>query len=135
VRRVIWGVERIPMITRWVGVALVLACRLGSGRTGGRSQVQTVTFRTEGAFLETLGAEGRPRLNVSLELRTHQDDGLLLFHQLGARGHVRLGLTDGRIGAEVETALMLNFTYSLTYLLIHSLIFTLTDFLTKGSVG
>ena len=37
-----------------------------------------VTLKTPGAFLETLGREGDSLLNVSVEVRTYQQSGLLL---------------------------------------------------------
>ena len=92
-------------------VSILLLCQLSSKRAEFAAQLepqtvpslepQTVTFRSSDAFLEMLGPEGSPRLNVSLELRTFQPSGLLVFHQLGSRGHVKLSLSEGSLGAEV----------------------------------
>ena len=62
---------------------------------------EVVTLRTPGAFLETLGREGDSVLNVSIEIRTYQQSGLLLYHQLGNKGHVRLSVNEGVVVVEV----------------------------------
>ena len=79
-------------------LALVLLCQVAGSSDEGQ---RTVTFLTEDAFLETLGLEGSHGLNLSLEVRTFQQTGLLLFHQLSSQGHVQLSLSEGKLRAEV----------------------------------
>ena len=83
----------------WVQVVLALLAQVVGARDEDNKEV--VTLRTPGAFLETLGREGDSVLNVSIEVRTYQQSGLLLYHQLGKKGHVRLSVSEGVVAVEV----------------------------------
>ena len=89
----------------WIQVGLALFTQVVGARdednrlTNNKEEV--VTLRTPGAFLETLGREGDSVLNVSIEVRTYQQSGLLLYHQLGKKGHVRLSVNEGVVAVEV----------------------------------
>ena len=88
----------------WIQVALaLLAQAVGARDEDNRlnNYKEVVTLRTPGAFLETLGREGDSVLNVSIEVRTYQQSGLLLYHQLGKKGHVRLSVSEGVVAVEV----------------------------------
>ena len=88
----------------WIQVALaLLAQAVGARDEDNRlnNNKEVVTLRTPGAFLETLGKEGDSVLNVSIEVRTYQQSGLLLYHQLGKKGHVRLSVSEGVVVVEV----------------------------------
>ena len=87
-----------------VGLALltqVVGARDEDNRLTNNKEEEVVTLRTPGAFLETLGREGDSVLNVSIEVRTYQQSGLLLYHQLGKKGHVRLSVNEGVVVVEV----------------------------------
>lgn len=60
-------------------------------------QTIPVTFRTRDAFVKQIGFEGTYALNVSMEFRTFEQDGLLFFHKFSSEGHVKLYLERGRI--------------------------------------
>ena len=83
----------------WVQAVLALLAQVVGARDEDNKEV--VTLRTPGAFLETLGREGDSVLNVSIEVRTYQQSGLLLYHQLGKKGHVRLSVSEGVVAVEV----------------------------------
>ena len=89
----------------WVQVVLALLAQVVGARDEDNrltnNNKEVVTLRTPGAFLETLGREGDSVLNVSIEVRTYQQSGLLLYHQLGKKGHVRLSVSEGVVAVEV----------------------------------
>ena len=89
----------------WVQVGLALLAQVVGARDEDNrltnNNKEVVTLRTPGAFLETLGREGDSVLNVSIEVRTYQQSGLLLYHQLGKKGHVRLSVSEGVVAVEV----------------------------------
>ena len=92
----------------WIQVGLALFTQVVGARdednrltNNNKKKEEVVTLRTPGAFLETLGREGDSVLNVSIEVRTYQQSGLLLYHQLGKKGHVRLSVNEGVVAVEV----------------------------------
>ena len=93
----------------WIQVGLALLTQVVGARdednrltnNNNKEKEEVVTLRTPGAFLETLGREGDSVLNVSIEVRTYQQSGLLLYHQLGKKGHVRLSVNEGVVAVEV----------------------------------
>ena len=71
----------------WLQVALALLSQFVGARDEEKvdkevfnkiNNKEVVTLKTPGAFLETLGREGDSLLNVSVEVRTYQQSGLLL---------------------------------------------------------
>ena len=94
----------------WIQVGLALLTQVVGARdednnnNNKEEKEEVVTLRTPGAFLETLGREGDSVLNVSIEIRTYQQSGLLLYHQLGRKGHVRLSVNEGVVAVEVVIA-------------------------------
>ena len=72
----------------WLQVALALLSQFVGARDEEKldkevfnkinNNKEVVTLKTPGAFLETLGREGDSLLNVSVEVRTYQQSGLIM---------------------------------------------------------
>ncbi len=56
-----------------------------------------VTFKNDNAHVRLTGYEGSYSMNVSLEFRTFEENGLLIYHLFSNQGFVKLFMEDGRI--------------------------------------
>ena len=56
-----------------------------------------VTFKNAQSFVKLPGLEGSYSMNVRLEFRTYEENGLLFFHAFSSDGSVMLKLEDGRL--------------------------------------
>ena len=65
------------------------------------SDDEAVTFTTSESFVRVVGYEGSYNLNMSLHLRTWQEEGVLVFHKFSSRGYLKIFLNEGRMMAEV----------------------------------
>ncbi|CAH2071974.1 unnamed protein product, partial [Iphiclides podalirius] len=65
--------------------------------------VVPITFLKEGAYAKLRGYSGGSSLNVSLEFRTYEHHGLLLYHKFKSDGHVKVYLEEGRVKVELGT--------------------------------
>ncbi|XP_071445509.1 neurexin-4 isoform X1 [Hetaerina americana] len=63
-----------------------------------------VTFLTEKSHARLTGYEGVKSLNISLNFRTYENDGLLVFHKFTSDGFLKLFLERGKIKVEIATA-------------------------------
>ncbi|XP_004931219.1 neurexin-4 isoform X1 [Bombyx mandarina] len=66
--------------------------------------VVPVTFLKEGSYAKLRGYSGGSALNVSLEFRTYELQGLLVYHRFNTEGYVKVYLEDGKVKVELETA-------------------------------
>ncbi len=63
-----------------------------------------VTFKNSKSFARLTGYEGSYSMNVSLEFRTYEENGLLVYHGFSSEGFVKLFMEDGRIKVEIVAA-------------------------------
>ncbi|XP_028165435.1 neurexin-4 [Ostrinia furnacalis] len=62
-----------------------------------------VTFLKEGSYAKLRGYSGANTLNISLEFRTYENHGLLIYHKFKTEGHVKVFLEEGKIKVELDT--------------------------------
>lgn len=62
-----------------------------------------VTFKHPKSFVKLTGYEGSYSMNVSLEFRTYEENGLLVYHGFSSEGFVKLFMEDARIKVHIET--------------------------------
>ena len=62
-----------------------------------------VTFTTSGSFAREVGYEGSYNMNMSLQLRTWQEEGVLVFHKFSSKGHLKMFLHKGALRAEITS--------------------------------
>ena len=55
------------------------------------------TFKNRKSHVRLTGVEGTAQMNVSLEFRTFEENGLLIYHRFSSAGFVKLFLEDARI--------------------------------------
>ena len=60
-----------------------------------------VTFRTAASYVKQIGYEGTYNFNVSLQFRTFERAGLLVFHKFSSEGHVKLYMEHARIKVQI----------------------------------
>ena len=63
-----------------------------------------VTFTTSESFIRVVGYEGSYNLNISLLLRTFQDEGVLVFHKFSSKGYLKIFLHEGQLKAEIVSS-------------------------------
>ncbi|XP_076061076.1 neurexin-4 isoform X2 [Oratosquilla oratoria] len=68
----------------------------------GASSETTLTFLSESAYLRYPSYESQRIINVSLEFRTYEEDGLLIYHDFASAGYFTIFLEEGRIKVEVK---------------------------------
>lgn len=49
-----------------------------------------VTFLKEGSYAKLRGYSGGNALNISLEFRTYENHGLIIYHKFKTEGHVKV---------------------------------------------
>ena len=62
-----------------------------------------VTFRTENSHVRLQGYEGTYSFNITLEFRTFEEDGLIIFHQFSSEGYVKLFMENARLKVEITS--------------------------------
>ncbi|XP_018016939.1 neurexin-4 isoform X2 [Hyalella azteca] len=67
----------------------------------GESVDLTLTFKSPEAYLRYNSYEDFPSINVSLEFRTYEPKGLLIYHKFSEEGYFKLFLEDGHVKVEV----------------------------------
>ena len=63
-----------------------------------------VTFTTSDSFMRVVGYEGSYNLNMSLQLRTWQDEGVIVFHKFSSQGYLKIFLHEGQLLAEIMSS-------------------------------
>jgi len=63
-----------------------------------------VTFRTADSFVKQIGYEGTYTFNVSLEFRTFEQNGLIIFHQFSSEGSIKMYLERARIKVKITSS-------------------------------
>lgn len=51
-----------------------------------------ITFLKEGSYAKLRGYAGATTLNISLEFRTYEIHGLLIYHKFNTDGHVKVSV-------------------------------------------
>ncbi|KOB71646.1 Uncharacterized protein OBRU01_10999, partial [Operophtera brumata] len=64
--------------------------------------VVPITFLKEGSYAKLRGYAGGTTLNISLEFRTYEIHGLLIYHKFNTDGHVKVYLEEGKVKVELE---------------------------------
>jgi len=62
-----------------------------------------VTFRTPTSFVRQVGFERAQNFNISLEFRTFEQDGLLVYHKFSSDGYVKLYMQHSRIKVKIQS--------------------------------
>ncbi|KAG8229611.1 hypothetical protein J437_LFUL002336 [Ladona fulva] len=62
-----------------------------------------VTFLTDNSHAKLRGYEGIKTMNVSLNFRTYEENGLLMYHKFTSDGFVKLFLQGGKVKIEIVT--------------------------------
>ncbi|XP_063893286.1 neurexin-4 isoform X2 [Helicoverpa armigera] len=65
--------------------------------------VVPITFLKEGSYAKLRGYSGGNTLNISLEFRTYELHGLLIYHKFNTDGYVKVYIEEGRVKVELET--------------------------------
>ncbi|XP_050681113.1 neurexin-4 [Leptidea sinapis] len=65
--------------------------------------VVPVTFLKESSYAKLRGYSGGTSLNVSLEFRTYEQHGLLIYHKFKTDGYVKVYLEEGKVKVELFT--------------------------------
>ncbi|XP_064071525.1 neurexin-4 isoform X3 [Vanessa tameamea] len=65
--------------------------------------VVPITFLKEGSYAKLRGYSGGNTLNVSLEFRTYEHHGLLIYHKFKTDGYVKVFLEEGKVKVELFT--------------------------------
>ncbi|KAG0729977.1 Neurexin-4 [Chionoecetes opilio] len=63
---------------------------------------QTLTFLTRQSHLQYPAFEDQRKVNVSLEFRTYEEKGVLIYHKFTGNGFFKLFLEEGKVKVEVE---------------------------------
>ena len=62
---------------------------------------EEVTFQTSESFVRVVGYEGSYNMNMSLQLRTWQEEGVLVFHKFSSKGYLKIFLHQGQLKADI----------------------------------
>ena len=65
---------------------------------------EEVSFQTSESFVRVVGYEGSYNLNMSLQLRTWQEEGVIVFHKFSSQGYLKIFLHEGQIKAEIASS-------------------------------
>ena len=65
---------------------------------------EEVTFQTSDSFIRVFGYEGSYNMNITLQLRTWQEEGVLVFHKFSSQGYLKIFLHEGQIKAEIASS-------------------------------
>ena len=62
---------------------------------------EELTFTTSDCFVVVVGYEGSYNMNMSLQVKTWQGEGVLVFHKFSSVGHLKIFLQEGHLVAEI----------------------------------
>jgi len=62
-----------------------------------------ITFRTSGSYVKQIGFERSRNFNFTLEFRTFEQNGLLMYHKFSSVGYVKLYLEHARIKVRIAS--------------------------------
>ena len=62
---------------------------------------EELTFPTSDSFVVVVGYEGSYNMNMSLQVKTWQGEGVLVFHKFSSVGHLKIFLQEGHLVAEI----------------------------------
>ena len=65
---------------------------------------EEVTFQTSKSSMRVVGYGGSYNLNMSLQLRTWQEEGVIVFHKFSSKGYLKIFLHEGQIKAEIVSS-------------------------------
>ena len=65
---------------------------------------EELTFTTNESFVVVVGYEGSYNMNMSLQVKTWQEEGVLVFHKFSSVGHLKIFLQEGHLVAEIVTS-------------------------------
>ncbi|XP_049869625.1 neurexin-4 [Pectinophora gossypiella] len=65
--------------------------------------VVPITFLKASAYAKLRGYSGGPSLNISLEFRTYESHGLLVYHKFKSEGYVKVYIEEGKVKVELYT--------------------------------
>ena len=65
---------------------------------------EVVTFTTSESFVRVVGYEGSYNLNMSFQLRTWQEEGVIVFHKFSSKGYLKIFLNEGQLKAEIVSS-------------------------------
>ncbi|XP_073942606.1 neurexin-4 isoform X2 [Choristoneura fumiferana] len=66
-------------------------------------EVVPITFLKEGSYAKLRGYSGGNTLNISLDFRTYENHGLLIYHKFKTEGYVKVYLDEGKVKVELFT--------------------------------
>ena len=65
---------------------------------------EDVTFTTGDSFVRVVGYEGSYNMNMSLQIRTWQEEGVIVFHKFSSKGYLKIFLHEGQLKAEIVSS-------------------------------
>ena len=65
---------------------------------------EIVTFKTSESFVRVVGYEGSYNLHMSFQLRTWQEEGVIVFHKFSSKGYLKIFLHEGQLKAETMSS-------------------------------
>ncbi|KAJ2951870.1 hypothetical protein O0L34_g4113 [Tuta absoluta] len=65
--------------------------------------VVPITFLKASSYAKLRGYSGSNQLNISLEFRTYETHGLLIYHKFKSEGYVKVYIEEGKVKAEMYT--------------------------------
>jgi hypothetical protein len=65
---------------------------------------EEVTFQTSNIFIRVFGYEGSYNMNMSFQLRTWQEEGVIVFHKFSSKGYLKIFLHDGQLKAKIVSS-------------------------------
>ena len=65
------------------------------------SESDVVTFKTSDSFVRVVGYEGSYNMNLSMQIKTWQQEGVLVFHKFSSKGYLKILLHGGQLRAEI----------------------------------
>ncbi|XP_068245600.1 neurexin-4 isoform X1 [Palaemon carinicauda] len=80
---------------KYVSINTATTCRYGDSS-------ETLTFLTKEAHLRYPAFEDQRSINVSLEFRTYEDEGLLIYHKFSTNGYFKLYLHEGKVKVDIS---------------------------------
>ena len=63
-----------------------------------------VTFKTGDSFVRLVGYEGSYNMNMSMQIKTWQEEGVLVFHKFSSTGSLKIFLHEARLTSEIVSS-------------------------------
>lgn len=64
--------------------------------------VYPVTFTTRNSYAKLKGYESQQQMNVSFHFRTYEEKGVMLYHEFGSRGFIKVFLEEGKVKIDLK---------------------------------